>query len=539
MQRLSRDNSLDELTQQPFDVVIVGAGINGAVTAAALAKAGARVALIDQGDFAQGASSGSSNLIWGGIKYMETHEYGLVNKLCQCRNRLLKLRPSMVSEIRFLTTIQKGFRFPAMMIFAGSLLYWVIGRFATRMPKFLRRRDIVSREPVIDADSASGGVEYSDCHLRDGDARLVLRWVSDCQRSGGVVANYVSAVAGRRGNDGWTLDLSDSRSDWRGTLKAKVLVNACGPQVDQFNQSIGVKTRTRHLLSKGVHLVVPRLVREHRILAFFASDGRLFFISPMGSQSCIGTTDTRVDDPNVVVDNEDRDFILANANSLLNLTQPLTRDDIISERIGVRPLAVESSGEASDDWLAMSRKHIIETQTEQTQISIFGGKLTDCLNVAEEVAAEVAALGVDLTPLADEWCAEPVGEVKREFRRWVDEAGLDQLADDGVQEPLSSRLWRRYETDAIRIGKAIAAEPTKASRLMSDSDYCRAELDYALEYENAVTAEDVLRRRSDLLAVCGQASLQAAGIIDEIEQRLSDVERKPASTERRASAPTA
>ena len=145
-----RLNNLRQLEQQTFDVLIVGGGINGAVSAASLAAKGARVALIDQGDFAGASSSHSSNLAWGGIKYMENFEFLLVNKLSKSRNTLADAYPSTVQEIRFLTTINRGFRFPAFLVFLGALLYWVIGRFKTRPPKYMTRKRIKALESRID-----------------------------------------------------------------------------------------------------------------------------------------------------------------------------------------------------------------------------------------------------------------------------------------------------------------------------------------------------------------------------------------------------
>ena len=115
-----RGSNLEKLTEQVYDVLIVGGGINGAVAAAALAGRGVKVALIEKEDFASGASSNSSNLAWGGIKYLESHEYLLVNKLCRSRNELMRAYPSTVKEIRFFTTIQRGFRFWSFFVFLGA-----------------------------------------------------------------------------------------------------------------------------------------------------------------------------------------------------------------------------------------------------------------------------------------------------------------------------------------------------------------------------------------------------------------------------------
>ena len=73
-----RASNISKLKGNTFDVLIVGGGINGAVSAAALAARGVQVALIDREDFAGCTSSNSSNLAWGGIKYLESHEYLLI-----------------------------------------------------------------------------------------------------------------------------------------------------------------------------------------------------------------------------------------------------------------------------------------------------------------------------------------------------------------------------------------------------------------------------------------------------------------------------
>src|SRR5262252_7599908 len=96
-----RETNVEKLGALRFDVLVIGGGINGAVAAASLAARGARVGLIDRGDFAGFTSQSSSNLAWGGIKYLETLEVGLVRKLCRSRNRLLRAYPSIVQEIRF------------------------------------------------------------------------------------------------------------------------------------------------------------------------------------------------------------------------------------------------------------------------------------------------------------------------------------------------------------------------------------------------------------------------------------------------------
>ena len=132
-----RASNLEKLGDGVYDALIIGGGVNGAVSAAALSGKGARVALIDLRDFAGFTSQQTSNLAWGGIKYLESHDYDLVWGLCKSRNHMIESYPSRIKEIRFYTTIEKGFRFPPWFVWAGTWVYWVFGRFFTRPPRLL------------------------------------------------------------------------------------------------------------------------------------------------------------------------------------------------------------------------------------------------------------------------------------------------------------------------------------------------------------------------------------------------------------------
>lgn len=125
------------------------------------------------------------------------------------------------------------------------------------------------------------------------------------------MANYVEATAATRDRDSWAITCGDTVGRDTINFSAKVLINACGSEVNRFNELTGVKTEHSHALSKGIHLIVDLELRERRVLTFFASDGRLFFVMPMGPKTCIGTTDTRVTDPAVSVTDEDRDVAQA------------------------------------------------------------------------------------------------------------------------------------------------------------------------------------------------------------------------------------
>src|SRR5258708_1767209 len=172
-----RENILRRLEDGAFDVLVLGGGINGAVSAAALSSRGARVALIDRGDFAGETSQSSSNLAWGGIKYLETFELGLVRKLCRARNRLIRAYPSTVQEIRFFTAHQKGFRHGLFKLVFAALFYSLIDDSFTRGPRRPSLSAMERNEPIVRLDGCDGGFEYSDAFLHDNDARLVFGFI--------------------------------------------------------------------------------------------------------------------------------------------------------------------------------------------------------------------------------------------------------------------------------------------------------------------------------------------------------------------------
>ena len=523
-----RENNLRKLEQDLHDALIVGGGINGAVSAAALAGKGARVALIDQRDFAGFTSQQSSNLAWGGIKYLESGDYGLVRKLCLSRNHLIDSYPSRVKEIRFLATIDKGFRWSPLFLWAGTWAYWLFGNGFTRIPRLLPKRTIQGEEPVIDTRNATGGFEYSDAYLCDNDSRFVFQFVRSAMDRGGIAANYVDSLGSRREGDVWITRARDLNAGRALEIRSKVLINAAGPFVDELNQLSGERTEHRHLFSKGIHLIVPQITPNARILAFFADDGRLFFAIPMGARTCIGTTDTRVETPFTEVTEDDRQFVLDNINKRLRLPRPLTRADIIAERCGVRPLVVKTQGEnQSRDWLQLSRKHEIDVNRDRAHLSIFGGKLTDCVNVGNEVADIVESLGIALPHRRYKWYGEAHPSVREEYFHQAQLMRLDSYTFPGAMESLTHRLWRRYGDKALRLLEDIREDPRQAEVLIQGTEYRRCEIGLAERQEMIVKLEDFLRRRSKIALVARRETIrQAPGLMEACQMLFGDRARE-------------
>lgn len=516
-----RETALAALDGAQLDTLVVGAGINGAVAAAALAGAGVNMAVVDRGDFAGGVSSHSSNLAWGGIKYLESGEWRLVRKLCQSRNRLMDAYPSTVREIRFFTSIRKGFRMWSVFVWLGALLYWLMGNCRMAAPRYLSTRRIRAEAPVIAAEGVVGGLEYSDCYLYDNDSRFVFNFVRQAADAGALAANYV-AVEGLEwlaAEARWRATLRDRVANRVFTLTARTVINATGPDTDLLNERVGVATEYRHVLSKGIHLIVDRVTPVRKVLTFFASDGRLFFVIPMGPKTCIGTTDTPVDDPEVGVTAADRDFVLANANNLLDLPQDLTPEDVIAERVGVRPLAV-AGDTAGRDWVQLSRKHQIEVDRERAFVSVFGGKLTDCLNVGDELVSVIASLGVAIPKPDVRWFGEDGPRCRAKFMTRAAAMDLDALTPATASEPLSVRFWRRYGRSAFDLLDVIAADVTEAEHVLTDAEYTRAELRLIARREWIVELGDFLRRRSKISQVVRREVLQTDPGLEELAHIL-------------------
>ncbi len=530
-----RDANIARLRDGLFDVLVVGAGINGAVSAASLAGRGASVALIDRGDFGSFTSQESSNLVWGGFKYLENYELRLVFGLCRSRNRLMKSYPDNVKEISFLAALDRTAPYRPWFAALGAATYWAIGLFGTKPPRLYDTERIEAEEPAINTSTLRGGIQYQDAYLVDNDSRFVFSFVRSAIEAGAAAANYVELVAAERRADRWVATLRDVDCGETFTTSARSIVNAAGPFVDQLNSEWGLRTGHRIVYSKGIHLVVPRLTttRHDRVLAFFDDTNRLFYVIPMGRRSVIGTTDTRVDEPFTSVNDDDRRFLLEQINARLDLAKPLTVADIIAERSGVRPLVVkQGGGDRHDvDWTSLSRKHEIERNDDHNVVTVFGGKLTDCLNVGEEVAAEIEQLGIPLEKDLHTWYGEPAKATRIEFYRQAKLMKLDRLRTKPDTEPLTDRLWRRYGRRAFAMLEAIRADQAMGEDIMDSADYLRVELHNATQHEMIVKLDDFMRRRSKIdLVVHDDDIIHAEGLHevaeilfgDEADRRLAE-----------------
>ena len=485
-----RDEHLARLTGQDHDALVVGGGINGAISALALATHGLRVALIESEDFGSGVSQESSNLIWGGFKYLQTYDVGLVAGLCRSRNLLARSYASRVREVRFLAALGPTSPYSPTYAALGAHAYWALGRFATERPRLLSPRSVAMAEPTIASDDVQGAVEYSDYLLADNDARFVLQLLLDAVDNGAIAVSRMRLDGAERARGGWRADVTDRLSGGRHTVSAGLLINAAGPRAGELATLTGTSLRQALCFSKGAHIVVPQVTESGRVLAFFDDDQRLFYVIPMGHRSLIGTTDTRVEATEASVTHDDRDFLLEQANARLRLPRPLRDEDIIAYRCGVRALVVDEGEDTDRDWTELSRRHSVEADEQRGTVSILGGKLSDCLNVGEEVVTAARACGLEPAAPDRAWFGEPPEGVRARFHRSAARVGID--------EPAAARLWRRYGRRALEVTDLVEESSDLGEPLSEVVECSAAEVMVMARHEHILSMDDFLRRRTML-----------------------------------------
>ena len=511
-----REIAIERIAGGHLDVLVIGGGFNGAVSAMGLAAHGAAVAMVDRADFGSGTSQESSNMVWGGFKYLEGYEVRLVIGLCRSRNRLAAAYPTRIAETRFLAALDGSSPHPPWFAALGATAYWALGGFHTQAPRHRRRSTIAALEPAIDTSGVRGGIEYSDCLLVDNDARFVAQMAFDAAEQGAAIANYVEVTATDRVAGRWAIQLRDTRTGTCFETSARALVNAAGPRVADLSAMTEAATEGRLVLSKGIHLVVPQITDSGRVLAFYDDERRLFYVLPMGHRSVIGTTDTQVDDPHVEVTDDDRAFVLDQINKRLSLTDPITLDDVIAERCGVRGLVLEGDEQVDGrDWTELSRRHAVEVDGERAVVSVLGGKLSDCLNVGAEVVEAVTACGVEMTAHPVRWFGEPDASERERFVVRAGHAGLGRAPLLDPAASVAELLWRRHGRRAHDVVARVEADHAAGDPLMAVGDYCRAEVEVMADEEWIVTMDDFLRRRTQLAQLDRLADLRAdPGVVE-------------------------
>ena len=361
-----------------FDLIVVGAGINGAGVARDAAMRGLRVLLVDKGDVGGGTSAGSTRLIHGGLRYLEHFEFGLVRESLRERETLLRIAPHLVRPLAMTIPIYKESRRGRATIRAGMIAYELLA-WGKSLPRYRMHSAVetLRRLPGLKAEGLVGSAVYFDAQVEFAE-RLVLENVLAAAENGATVRTYttVTKLLTEEGEiKGVQLVTRPDQMDW---ARGKVVVNAAGPWVDQLidQKLIGG--------TKGSHVVVAPWegAPEGAVYLEAVSDRRPFFVIPWNGNYLIGTTDVRFEgDPGEVRAEEwEVEYLLAETNRAFPMAG-LSNESVLYTYSGVRPLPFTKN----EDEQSITRRHFLREHPQfKNLVSVVGGKLTTYRSLAEE-----------------------------------------------------------------------------------------------------------------------------------------------------------
>ncbi len=473
-----------------FDLLVIGGGINGTGIARDAAGRGLRVALCEQADLGNYTSSASTKLIHGGLRYLEYYEFRLVRKALLEREVLLGIAPHIIWPLQFVMPHVKALR-PAWMIRSGLFLYdHLAGRNSLPASRGIALDGHAAGKPL--APGLKKGFVYSDCWVQD--ARLVVLNAMDAADRGATVLPRTRCVAAERGDAEWHATLRSTFDGAEYHVRARAVVNAAGPWVSRLlDGGLGFEARDRVRLVKGSHIIVPRLFDHGYAYILQHTDRRIVFAIPYERDfTLIGTTDVAYEgDPAAAETSaEEIDYLCDAVNAYL--ADPVRADDVVATYAGVRPLHDEAGGDSAS---AVSRDYSLDLDPRRAPLlTVLGGKLTTYRKLGREATDRLAPLLGNDQPDWTGTAALPGGDLR--------EGGFDDFLAAFRQRcpwmpsEMAWRLARNYGTraDAI-VGDAESLDQLGAH---FGADLYEAEVRYLVEHEWAMTAGDILWRRSKL-----------------------------------------
>jgi glycerol-3-phosphate dehydrogenase len=479
-------------TSEPFDLIIVGAGINGAGIARDAAMRGLKVLLLDKGDVGGGTSSWSTRLIHGGLRYLEHREIGLVRESLRERETLLRIAPHLVRPLPILIPIYKDSQRGRWTIRAGMLFYDALSAGKSLAShRMLSRAEALEQAPGLNPVGLLGAALYYDAQVEFAE-RLVLENALAAKEYGATILTYArvnrfivedEAVRG--------VEFTDLLSNQTHGVRGQVTINAAGPWVDQVVTGLGAQRMIGG--TKGSHLVAASFAGASSMALYIEAkvDRRPFFIIPWNKAFLIGTTDIRFqgDLDQVEITTEEIDYLVSETNRIIPDAN-LSRDSILFTYSGVRPLAFKED----KDEQSITRRHFVHDHAPRLSrlISIVGGKLTTHRSLAQKAVDLVSRklgrttppCGTDQVPLPGAMTAD-LSALTKVFK-----------VEGALPEKVSERLLRIYGARAAGILKSIADDPALAETFDVAKSAIAAEVLFAFQHEMATTLTDCLLRRT-------------------------------------------
>jgi glycerol-3-phosphate dehydrogenase len=502
-----RKHNLETLATNRFDVLVIGGGVTGAGVALDAAARGYSVALVEKVDFASGTSSKSTKLVHGGIRYLPNFDFSLVHEALVERGLLLQNAPYLVHPIGFVLPIYDGDRHPVGIPFStpggiglsrlldiGLWMYDIMaGRRSVKRHRHLSRETVLKLAPELVSNGLKEGFIYYDAQTND--ARLTMAIMRTTARYGTVIANYAE-VTGFMHEEGKVtgVQVYDRITGQEIEVHARHIVNATGIFAEKVEELAGIVPQIEVEPSKGVHLVFSReklQLGNDAIVLPETEDKRILFIVPWESRVIFGTTDTGTGDlDHPVATQEDITYLLKYLNRYLNVH--MTEDDIISTYAGYRPLV--KPRQVNQSTARLSRTHAV-LQSPNGLVTIVGGKLTTYRRMAQDTLDVLSQRDGNEKPVHPTIALPLQGSagwqiIEQEVKR----KGTAQ----GISPQSIEHLGHSYGAEALTLLEFVREDPTLGERLIVDLPYIRAEVVYACRHEMAMTADDILARRTSI-----------------------------------------
>jgi glycerol-3-phosphate dehydrogenase len=462
-------------------MIIVGGGITGAGILLTASQAGLKVLLIEQQDFAWGASSKSSKMVHGGLRYLACGQYNMAKDAVTEREKLLNELPGLVNPLQFLMGHYKS-QFPGPFVFNSLLtIYdWVGGK---RNHSYINHGVSDFHAPGIDRHKLQGATQFADA-VTD-DARLVMRVLQEAQELGGCAINYLSADHLIKTADKVSgITVSDQVSEQQFSLTSKVVINATGPWTDKLRQQLQAKKAIRPL--RGSHLIIPswRLPLAYSVSYFHPEDKRPIFAFPWENSTVIGTTDLDHDtnlDQQPCISQSEVDYLLTGINKQFPQAN-ICEADVISTYAGIRPVVSNNANARNnvENTKPSDEKREHSIWNEQGLISVAGGKLTtfrlialDVLKIAQHYLPDMNLIKLQTAKLFKPITAKPVDSI--------------------LHQQQIKRLKSLYGNHYTHLINNANHDDLK---LIGSTNTLFAELKWVLQHEMVIHLDDLLLRRS-------------------------------------------
>ncbi|MFK4392885.1 glycerol-3-phosphate dehydrogenase [Peribacillus frigoritolerans] len=496
-----REETVETLKKEKFDVVVIGGGITGAGIALDATTRGMKVALVEMQDFAAGTSSRSTKLVHGGLRYLKQFEIKMVAEVGKEREIVYENGPHVTTPEWMLLPMHKGGTFGKFSTSIGLRVYdFLAGVKKSERRKMLSADETLKREPLVKKEGLKGGGYYVE--YRTDDARLTIEVMKAAVDKGATPINYtkVDKLLYENGKVNG-VQVADLLSGDAYEIYAEKVINAAGPWVDSIREKDQSKQGKTLKLSKGVHVVIDQSKFPlKQALYFDTPDGRMIFAIPRAGKAYVGTTDTFYDgDPAVpTVTSEDRAYLLKSIHYMFPEVN-ITDDDIESSWAGVRPLILEEGKDPSE----ISRKDEI-WESDSGLITIAGGKLTGYRKMAKttvDLLAGKLAQQSNKTYPASSTKGMPIsgGDVggSRNFSDYIKQH-VQMGVDSGLVAKDAKEILAMYGSNApVLFGIAKNEGDGGANSGLPKKLF--VQLKYAVDHEMAATPVDFFFRRTGTL----------------------------------------